>query len=101
MLIIDCPSCGPRTENEFAYGGQADVAYPPDPHALSDDEWAQFLFYRDNPRGMHSERWVHSSGCRKWFNAVRDTRTYAISHVYRLTDARPDPTSPDPTRREC
>jgi len=86
MLMIECPYCGPRTESEFTYGGQAHVAYPPDPSALSDEQWAQYLFYRDNPRGERRERWAHSAGCRRWFNAVRDTRTYAISRVYRLTD---------------
>ena len=90
MLIIDCPNCGPRSETEFGYGGQAHVAYPADPHALTDEEWAQYLFYRDNPKGSYAERWVHSAGCRKWLNAVRDTRTYEISHVYRQGDPRPD-----------
>ena len=30
-----CPWCGPRDEIEFHYGGQAHVAYPADPEALS------------------------------------------------------------------
>lgn len=34
---------------------------------------AQYLFFRDNPKGPFAERWVHSAGCRRWFNAVRDT----------------------------
>jgi sarcosine oxidase subunit delta len=90
MLIIDCPNCGPRSETEFGYGGQAHVAYPEDPHALTDEEWAQYLFYRDNPKGSYAERWVHSAGCRKWLNAVRDTRTYEIARVYRPDEPRPD-----------
>lgn len=90
MFIIDCPHCGPRSETEFGYGGQAHVPYPEDPHSLSDEEWAQYLFYRDNPLGRYAERWVHSAGCRKWFNAVRDTHTYEISQVYTLGDPRPD-----------
>ncbi|WP_221583421.1 sarcosine oxidase subunit delta [Microbacterium sp. G2-8] len=73
MMLIECPHCGPRDETEFAYGGQAHVAYPSDPYALSDAEWARYLFYRDNPKGLFAERWVHASGCRKWFDAVRDT----------------------------
>ena len=28
-----------------------------------------------NPKGPFAERWVHSAGCRRWFNAVRDTVT--------------------------
>lgn len=105
MLIIDCPYCGPRHENEYTYGGQAHIAYPEDPFALSDEEWSHYLFYRDNPKGRYAERWVHSAGCRKWFNAIRDTRTYEMVAVYRLTDPRPDtpdaaPTDASATRKE-
>jgi sarcosine oxidase subunit delta len=97
MMLIECPYCGPRNEPEFAYGGQAHVAYPEDPNALSDEEWAQYLFYRDNPQGSYAERWLHSAGCRKWFNAIRNTRTYEIQHVYRLDEARPDRVAQAPT----
>lgn len=90
MMLIECPYCGPRNETEFGYGGQAHVAYPQSPDSLSDEEWAQFLFYRDNPKGSYAERWLHSAGCRRWFNAIRDTRTYEIAHVYRLGEPRPD-----------
>ena len=90
MMLIECPYCGPRDETEFGYGGQAHVAYPENPYALSDEEWARFLFYRENPKGAYAERWLHSAGCRKWFNAIRDTRTYEISHVYRVGQPRPD-----------
>ncbi len=69
------PWCGPRDEAEFHYGGQAHVPYPDDPSALTDQEWARYLFFRDNPKGPFAERWSHAAGCRKWFNAVRDTAT--------------------------
>jgi heterotetrameric sarcosine oxidase delta subunit len=82
MLEIRCPWCGERDEVEFSYGGEADVAYPADPAALSDEEWAQFLFFRANPRGAFAERWVHTHGCRRWFDVVRDTVTNEI-HVRR------------------
>ena len=80
MLSIRCPWCGERDEVEFSYGGQAGVAYPPEPGALSDEEWARFLFFRDNPKGAFAERWVHTHGCRRWFDVVRDTVTNEI-HV--------------------
>jgi heterotetrameric sarcosine oxidase delta subunit len=89
MLLIDCPWCGPRDETEFAYGGQAHVPYPPDPRALSDAQWAQYVFVRDNPSGPFAERWCHSVGCRRWFNAVRDTRTNEFLATYRLGEPRP------------
>jgi heterotetrameric sarcosine oxidase delta subunit len=79
VLLIPCPWCGPRDEVEFRYGGQAGVAYPADPDALDDREWARFVFFRDNPRGPYAERWVHQHGCRRWFDIVRDTVTHEIS----------------------
>ena len=36
MLRIPCPWCGNRDEVEFRYGGQAQVAHPPEPGALDD-----------------------------------------------------------------
>lgn len=52
MLLIPCPWCGPRDEAEFHYGGQAHVPYPEDPSAVSDEDWARYLFFRDNPKGL-------------------------------------------------
>ncbi len=78
MLLIPCPWCGERDEIEFSYGGQARVPYPADPAALSDEEWAEWLFVRDNPKGRFAERWVHTQGCARWFDLVRDTATHEI-----------------------
>lgn len=89
MLLVDCPECGPRDETEFRYGGEAHVAYPADSMDLSDAQWAEYLFFRGNPKGPFAERWLHAMGCRRWFNVVRDTSTYEILDVYRLTDPRP------------
>jgi heterotetrameric sarcosine oxidase delta subunit len=83
MLLLDCPWCGPRDEIEFRYGGQAHVAYP-DPATVDDVEWGRFLFVRDNPKGVFRERWRHSSGCRRWYNIMRDTTTNRILSVYRI-----------------
>jgi sarcosine oxidase, subunit delta len=82
VLSIPCPWCGPRDETEFRYGGQAHVAYPADPLAGTDEEWAAYLFLRDNPKGWFRERWVHTAGCRRWFNAIRHTVTYEFAAVY-------------------
>ena len=96
MLLIDCPWCGPRDETEFGYGGQAHVAHPADPQALDDESWGRYLFYRDNPQGPFAERWVHSTGCRRWFNALRDTLTNEFLAVYRLSDPPPHGLRPVP-----
>ncbi|MET9850676.1 sarcosine oxidase subunit delta family protein [Streptomyces ossamyceticus] len=96
MLLIPCPWCGPRDEAEFHYGGQAHVPYPEDPSALTDEEWARYLFFRDNPKGPFAERWSHAAGCRRWFNAVRDTATNEILTVYRAGEERPAAVEPSP-----
>lgn len=90
MLIIDCPHCGPRMETEFHYGGQADVAYPADAANLPDADWAQFLFYRDNPRGDFAERWVHTAGCRKWLTVTRNTVTNEFTSTPRAGAIAPE-----------
>ncbi|CAN7523258.1 sarcosine oxidase subunit delta [Arthrobacter sp. LjRoot78] len=89
MLLISCPNCGSRDETEFHYGGQAHVAYPENPNDLTDREWAEYLFYRDNTKGTFAERWLHSTGCRQWFNMLRDTVTYDIQAVYPMGTPRP------------
>jgi heterotetrameric sarcosine oxidase delta subunit len=78
MLLIPCPWCGPRAEIEFRSGGQAGVPFPADPDALDDEAWARYVFFRDNPKGRFAERWVHSAGCRRWFDVTRDTLTHEI-----------------------
>ena len=84
MLLIRCPWCGPRAESEFTCGGEADIARPANPDALSDKEWGDYLFIRRNERGVHREQWHHSFGCRRWFIAVRDTVTYELHAVHRM-----------------
>ena len=73
MLLIECPFCGARPEIEFSYGGEAHIARPADPSAISDEAWTEFLYFRTNPRGAHAERWRHAHGCGRFFNVRRDT----------------------------
>ena len=85
MLHIWCPWCGEhREEEEFHPKGQAHLVRPADPDACSDEEWGEYLFFRDNPRGIHRELWVHAAGCRKFFNMVRNTVSYEILETYRI-----------------
>ena len=92
MLLITCPWCGPRDEAEYHYGGQAHVPYPGNAGStadLTDEEWAAYVFYRDNPTGPFAERWMHSTGYRRWFNVLRDTVSYQVLAAYRLDEPRP------------
>ena len=91
MMQIECPWCGPRDETEFHYGGEAHIARPVDPDALSDEAWADYLFMRANPKGIHAERWMHAQGCRRWFNALRHTVSHDFRAVYPMGAPRPEP----------
>ena len=85
MLLIQCPWCGNRAETEFRYGGEAGISRPPRPDELSDAAWSDYLFYRNNPRGLHKELWNHALGCRRWFEVERDTVSYRIARSYPLS----------------
>ena len=85
MFYIYCPNCQEhREEEEFHAIGQAHIARAKDPEALSDEQWAEYLYFRKNPRGLHHEMWVHAIGCRKFFNITRDTVTYEIKETYKV-----------------
>ncbi len=88
MLLIPCPYCGPRSEEEFSYGNEAHIARPKQPDKLNDAEWAEYVFMRSNTKGVFLERWMHAQGCRRWFNVARDTVSYEILTVYEM-DAPP------------
>ena len=82
MLNIKCPYCGFRDESEFSCGGEAHIIRPGYEIKLTDEEWAEYLFMRINPKGNFNERWFHAHGCRKWFNVVRNTVTNEIFEIY-------------------
>ncbi|MEZ5850116.1 MAG: sarcosine oxidase subunit delta [Hyphomicrobiaceae bacterium] len=91
MLQIHCPYCDAiRPETEFRYGGEAHIARPADPSVMSDEAWADFLYMRTNPKGLHVERWRHMHGCGRFFNAVRDTVSDRILATYKAGAPRPD-----------
>lgn len=86
MLRIPCPYCGTRDQDEFRYGGEAPIIRPENPDQASDQQWAEYLFYRENVKGPHLERWLHTFGCRQWFLIERDTLTHEITQVRRMVE---------------
>jgi len=78
-----------RPELEFRNGGEAHIARPLDPSAVSDADWAEHLYFRSNPKGVMSERWRHVSGCGRFFNVLRDTVSDKFLAVYRQGEQRP------------
>ncbi|MBO6637510.1 MAG: sarcosine oxidase subunit delta [Roseitalea sp.] len=91
MLLIHCPYCEEaRPEIEFRHAGEAHIARPADIASLTDEEFARFFFYRDNPKGITFERWRHVHGCGRFFNAARDTVTDRFLVTYKAGEAKPD-----------
>jgi sarcosine oxidase, subunit delta len=87
MMTLQCPWCGERPEREFHFGGTTAMVRPP--LDCDDEGWARYLFFRDNPKGAHAERWRHTYGCRQWFNVRRDTVSHHIDGVFGMGKPTP------------
>ena len=88
MLVLTCPYCGVAAdETELAPDGEAHVkrAGP----GASEEEFETYRFLRDNPKGVHLERWRHAYGCGKWFLAARHTVTMEVFGTYIAQTAEP------------
>ena len=71
-FLVRCPQCGARSVYEFRFGGE--VKHRPAPDAPEPD-WTHYIYNRANEAGVQKEWWFHRSGCRQWFQAVRNTVT--------------------------
>ncbi|HEY7749435.1 MAG TPA: sarcosine oxidase subunit delta [Aestuariivirgaceae bacterium] len=85
-MRIRCPYCGERPSEEFTYLGDAAPERPLSNEPSSMDEWFDYVYLRDNPKGVMQEYWHHSGGCRSWIVAVRDTETHEISSTVAARD---------------
>lgn len=84
--LIDCPHCGPRPKEEFGVKG----AVLPRPGAEAGaDVWMDYVYLRENPRGLIREYWHHAGGCRRWLVVTRDTGTHAVHGVADAAEDRP------------
>ena len=78
MLIITCPHCGPRNDNEFVYQGEVNAR----PGADTDPgAWRTYLYTKRNVSDWEEERWFHVSGCRRFLNVERHTQTNEIRRI--------------------
>jgi methylglutamate dehydrogenase subunit B len=84
-MRIQCPHCGERDAQEFAYLGDATLVRPEGMSAEQDAVY-NYVYVRDNPAGPHHEYWYHASGCHSWLVVTRNTLTHAITGVERAAD---------------
>jgi sarcosine oxidase subunit delta len=80
-MRFECPYCGERGLEEFAYHGDATVSRPGDGGVAPNDAWTDYVYFRDNPAGLHRELWYHAAGCHAWQVVTRDLRNHAVSKV--------------------
>lgn len=85
-MLLPCPWCGPRNVQEFHHVGET-VTRPPVATATP-EEWRDYLFFRDNPRGWTVEQWYHRAGCRRFFVAERHTVTNEVRATRRPAPQR-------------
>ena len=53
---------------------------------ISNKEWVDFVYFRKNPRGKHTEFWHHLAGCRQWFKVLRSTATHQIYKTLKINE---------------
>lgn len=82
MLLVPCPFCGSRNEDEFICGGESVRKRPIDPSAQNDAQWTDYLYNSTNAKGLVREWWWHVNGCNKWFQIDRDTLSHEITPVH-------------------
>ena len=79
MHELDCPRCGPRSLDEFTFGGERRAV--PDWLMDPDDRDFDEVWVFENPAGIATERWFHSAGCRRWLTVRRDTKADHVVEV--------------------
>ncbi|WOE32448.1 MULTISPECIES: sarcosine oxidase subunit delta [unclassified Acinetobacter] len=82
MKMMRCPLNGLRNISEFTYGGELKTM--PDQNSCSDEQWADYVFNKNNIAGEVFEWWMHTP-TNYWFIAQRHTITDEILATF---DAR-------------
>jgi len=77
-MLITCPHCGTRPVEEFTFLGDAKPQRPATNDPASMEQWFDYVYLRDNPRGRFDEFVHHSGGCRAWLVVTRDTQTHEV-----------------------
>jgi sarcosine oxidase subunit delta len=85
-FLLACPLCGPRDVYEFRFGGEIQKRPAP---GSAPETWATYLYARTNIDGIERAWWFHRTGCRRWFQAERDTHDNRVVRTAWLLSAPP------------
>ncbi|MDA4122468.1 MAG: sarcosine oxidase subunit delta [Thaumarchaeota archaeon] len=78
-FLLACPNCGQRDVYEFRFGGEVH-ARPQ--FGASKKDWMDYVYRRSNTAGVENEWWYHRMGCRRWFQATRDTTNNSVLRTF-------------------
>ena len=85
-MLITCPHCGKRPVEEFTFLGDAKPARPTSIDPTTMELWFDYVYLRDNPRGVINEYVHHSGGCRAWLVVTRHTDTHDVNQCVTAGD---------------
>jgi methylglutamate dehydrogenase subunit B len=88
-MRIPCPFCGLRSHEEFTYGGDAGLVRPDPARGDAEAAFADYVYLRTNPMGLHRELWFHGAGCQSWLVLERDTVTHAVGRCFAAVERPP------------
>ena len=77
-MLIPCPHCGTRPVEEFTFLGDASVKRPTSTEPSSMEQWYDYVYLRNNPKGRFDEYVHHAGGCRAWLVISRDTGSHEV-----------------------
>lgn len=77
MQIFFCPFCGPRNEREFSFAGEVGKTRPDTTQAISDADWADYLYSQRKSKGHVREVWMHMF-CAEIFIMERNSETMEV-----------------------
>jgi methylglutamate dehydrogenase subunit B len=87
-MLIPCPHCGTRPVEEFTFLGDATPLRPASYDPATMEQWFDYVYLRDNPRGVYREYVHHSGGCRCWLVVTRNTETHDVDGAVQAKDFR-------------
>ena len=92
MLLIHCPYCGTAAGDRIpAMAARPMSCARQIRPRLDDAAWAEYLYMRANPKGVHAERWRHAHGCGALFQrAARHRQRSCSSPPTRPASRGPD-----------
>jgi sarcosine oxidase subunit delta len=67
-----------RPVEEFTFLGDAKPTRPATNDPSSMEQWFDYVYLRDNPRGRFDEYAHHAGGCRAWLVVSRNTETHEV-----------------------